>query len=126
MGFRLWNDGSGPAVGLLYGSNGETLLDKRLGMLVGLLVRLSRHEDLLAKNEAEAQAHAARVAAREGLVAERRARQGAGDHRCALAQQLGSHADHSRRSIAGTAHQRRKPCSVAASARSMSAAAAVR
>ena len=69
----------GAAVGVLYGSNGETLLDKRLGVLVGLFcgylpVRLSQHADVLAKNEAEAQAHAARVAAREALVADRRAR----------------------------------------------------
>lgn len=69
----------GAAVGVLYGSNGETLLDRRLGVLVGLfcgllLVRLSRQADILARNEAKAQAHAARVAAREALVAERRAR----------------------------------------------------
>jgi len=69
----------GPAVGVLYGSSGETLLDQRLGILVGLFcgvlfVRLSRHAAVLANNEAGAQLHAARIAARESLRTEQRAR----------------------------------------------------
>jgi hypothetical protein len=48
----------GSAVGVLYGSSGETPLDKRLGLLAGLVfawavVRLSRQAAALARNEAE-------------------------------------------------------------------------
>lgn len=69
----------GPAVGVLYGSTEDTLLDKRLGVVMGLfcgilLARLSRHAAVLAKNEAEEQALANQVAVREALRAERRAR----------------------------------------------------
>lgn len=68
----------GSAVGVLYGSDGESPLDKRLGLLVGLVLalvvaRLSRQAAALAKSEAAEPHQAIRKAVREALEAERRA-----------------------------------------------------
>ncbi len=66
----------GSGVGVLYGSNGEALLDQQLGALVGLLVslvvvRLSRQAAALAKEEADEEVQAVREALGEALAAHR-------------------------------------------------------
>lgn len=68
----------GSAVGVLYGSDGESPLDRRLGLVVGLVfawvvARLSRHAAALARTEAEEQRQAIREAVCEAIEAERRA-----------------------------------------------------
>lgn len=66
----------GSGVGVLYGSNGDALLDQQLAALLGLLgglltVRLSRHAAALAKEAANQEAQAVRQALHEALEAHR-------------------------------------------------------